>query len=270
MASRSHLFAHFFRLRHINRWSLMYNFQKESIAEHTLNVCYIVHALCSIANDIYGKNIATEKVIVAAMMHSFTELFKGDFPTPLKLRNEDILTQFRYFEELASKRIMGMVPNELKQSYEPYLLNKDPEIKRWIKAADLCDSFIKCKVEIAAGNKEFTTSEKQVRILLYQLNMPEVNYFLEVFMPAFDMTLNEISITNVRLTKDMLPPFPRGQYEKKVVSMLHLLVEKGYFSLSNEDHADLDVIDGVQIFLNERGIRHAVFKRKNDLHVHLT
>ncbi|SDO17796.1 5'-deoxynucleotidase YfbR [Paenibacillus sp. yr247] len=270
----SHLFAHLYRLRNIKRWSLMRNLQPENVAEHTLNVALIVHALCSIARDVFGKDVPTEKIVLAACFHDASELFTSDVPTPVKYHNEDILKQFRILEELATARLLNMVPNELLESYRPLIRDVDLEVRRWIKAADLCDAYVKCKSEIAAGNREFASAEKQVRLALYQMDMREVDYFLEHFAPSFEMTLDEISISSNRLTTDMIPEMQAGVYEvntkNEIIAELHTLNEEGHIMIHKDCTEGPEIIVGVQQFLNERGIRHVVFTRGDYTELHLS
>jgi 5'-deoxynucleotidase len=270
---KSHLFIHLFRLRQINRWSLMRSQQQENVAEHTLNVCFIVHALCSIGKVIFGKNVDTEKVLILALRHDATQLFTGDIPTPFKYQNEDILTQLRHIEELASNRLLGMVPVELIAAYENMFSTGDSEIHQWIKAADLCDAYLKCKYELIAGNKEFATAETQIQLAISQLNMPEVEYFLKVFAPSFDQTLEDISNSSERLTKEMIPAIPNGLYEINVENetniALHDLCEDGKVILYIQDELTSDILNGVQRFLNERGIRHIIIPQDDEIQLFL-
>ncbi|NHN33263.1 5'-deoxynucleotidase [Paenibacillus agricola] len=269
---KSHLFAHLFRLRQINRWSLIRGKEQENVAEHTLNVCFIVHALCSIANVIFRKNIDIEKVIILALGHDTTQLFTGDIPIPLQYHHEDILTQMRHVEELAANRLMGMVPVELKAVYENMFSTRDSELHQWIKAADLCDAYLKCKYELTAGNKEFATAEAQIQLAISQLNMPEVEYFLNVFAPSFDQTLKDISNNSERLTKEMIPAIANGLYEINVENetniTLHGLCEDGKVILY-KDELTSDILNGVQRFLNERGIRHLIIPQSDEIQIYL-
>ena len=61
-----------------------------------------------------------------------------------------------------------------------------------VKAADKLSAYIKCIEERKAGNDEFLSAEKQCRAILEQSGLPEVDYFLEHFIPAFELTLDEL------------------------------------------------------------------------------
>ena len=57
---------------------------------------------------------------------------------------------------------------------------------------DKFSAYIKCIEERKAGNNEFLSAEKQCRKVLEESPLPEVAYFLEHFIPAFELTLDEL------------------------------------------------------------------------------
>ncbi len=191
----SDFFAYMYRLRYIERWSLMRNIVKENVAEHSFQVALLTHALCSIANEVFGRGIPTEKAVTMAIFHDATEVFTGDIPTPVKHHNEQISENFREIEQLAAERLMNMVPDPLKPAYRPLIGGKREasELRRIVKAADLLDAYLKCVTELSAGNREFAVAKKQIRQSIDNLNMPEVEYFLAHLAPAFEKSLDEMS-----------------------------------------------------------------------------
>jgi len=191
----SHLFAYLFRLRYIERWSLMRNTVKENVAEHSFHVALLTHALCTIANEIFGKNLPTEKAVTMALFHDCTEVFTGDIPTPVKHHSRRALDSFREIERLASERLAAMAPEALRHVYKPLFAGKheESELRRYIKAADLLDAYLKCSTELSAGNREFTVARKQIEASLKKMGLEEVDYFLEHLAPSFEKTLDEIS-----------------------------------------------------------------------------
>src|SRR5690606_14606142 len=95
-------------------------------------------------------------------------------------------------------RLLAMVPEPLRAVYAPLIgePSEGPEQleqKRYIKAADLLDAYLKCVMELSAGNKEFTVAKKQIEQSITKMNMPELNYFLEHMAPSFEKTLDELS-----------------------------------------------------------------------------
>ena len=61
-----------------------------------------------------------------------------------------------------------------------------------VKAADKLSAYIKCIEERKAGNNEFLSAEKQTLSAIRGYALPEADYFLEHFIPAFEKTLDEL------------------------------------------------------------------------------
>ena len=61
-----------------------------------------------------------------------------------------------------------------------------------LKAADRLSALLKCRAELRAGNAEFEHAEKQIYKRLNEEDMPEVRYFLEVFAPGYELTLDNL------------------------------------------------------------------------------
>ncbi|WP_409345322.1 5'-deoxynucleotidase [Paenibacillus sp. MBLB4367] len=199
-----HFFAYMYRLRYIKRWSLMRNVVEENVAEHSFHVALLTHMLCTIANEVFGRGVATDKAVTLALFHDTTEVLTGDIPTPVKHHNPHILNSFRSIEQLAAERLVGMVPDQLRSVYEPLVKGTphgegqpdDPaetERKSYVKAADLLDAYLKCVTELSAGNREFAVAKKQIEQSIEALQMPEVAYFLEHLAPSMEKTLDELS-----------------------------------------------------------------------------
>ena len=65
-----------------------------------------------------------------------------------------------------------------------------------VKAADKLSAYIKCVEEEKAGNTEFRAAAEQIRAVLRENPLPEVQYFMEHFLPAFSLTLDELNESN--------------------------------------------------------------------------
>jgi len=205
----SHFFAYMYRLRYIERWSLMRNTTPESVAEHSYHVALLAHMLCEIGNRVFGRSLDADRAAAMALFHDATEVFTGDIPTPVKHHNPKMLASFREIERLAAERLLGMVPDELRGAYEPLLGRKprsaaeggpltpmqdtDDGLVRMLKAADLLDAYLKCLSELSSGNREFAVAKGQIEETLARLAMPEVQWFLEHMAPSFGKTLDELS-----------------------------------------------------------------------------
>ena len=190
----SHLLANLYRLKYIERWSLMRNTMKENVAEHSFHVSLLTHCLCTIANEVYNKEVNTDRAVTLSLFHDVTEVFTGDIPTPVKHHNKEILKNFRDIEDLAAERLVNQAPSELKHVYKSIISEKnEKELYQYVKAADLLDAYLKCVTELAAGNREFAVAKNQIEQKIHELHMPEVDYFLKHLAPSFEKTLDEIS-----------------------------------------------------------------------------
>lgn len=184
------------RMKYIARWSLMRNSVTENIQEHSHMVAVIAHALGVIGNRTYGKNYNPEHLATIAMFHDATEILTGDMPTPIKYQNPDIIRAYHQVEAYAADKLLRMIPEALREDYEP-LLNPDSHAKeeyRLVKAADKLSALIKCVEERKAGNSEFISAERSTRESIKEMGLEEADYFMEHFMPAFELDLDELGV----------------------------------------------------------------------------
>ena len=190
----SHFFAFLSRLKFIQRWGLMRNTTSENIQEHSLQVGMIAHGLAVIRNTYFGGEIDSGKVALLGMYHEVAEIFTGDLPTPVKYFNPQIKEVYKTIESMAQKKMVNMLPGELKDSYRHLLMNQEEDRELWqiVKAADKICAYLKCVEELKVGNQEFLTASKMIKQELEESKLPEVNYFMEVFAPGFSLSLDEL------------------------------------------------------------------------------
>lgn len=191
----SPFFAYLFRLRFIQRWSLMRNALPENVAEHSYDVALLTHALCTIRREVFGGEIDTGRAIELALFHDVAEVITGDIPSPVKHHDAAIRRSLAHLEALAGGQLLSMVPAELAHTYAPLVrpAESDRELVSLVKAADKLSAYLKCASEIAVGNREFAVAKRQLDGAVRALEVPEVGYFLEHFAPSFDQTLDELS-----------------------------------------------------------------------------
>ena len=180
------------RMKNIGRWALMRSVMPENVQEHSHMVAVLAHALAVIRRDVYGVPCDPDKAATAALFHDAAEILTGDLPTPIKYNNPEIMTAYRQVEAAASEKLLDMLPGELRPAYEPLLKEADPDIKALVKAADKLAAYIKCIEERRAGNDEFLRAEHKSLETLRGYGLPEVDYFLDRFIPSFDRTLDEL------------------------------------------------------------------------------
>src|SRR5215204_795916 len=111
--SSSHFFAYLYRLRFIQRWILMRSAVPENVAEHSFQVALLTHALCTIAREVFHKEVDAGQAVILALFHDAEEVLTGDLPSPVKHHNPDMLRSIRQIESIASQRLLSMVPEQL-------------------------------------------------------------------------------------------------------------------------------------------------------------
>lgn len=139
-------FAMVSRLKYIDRWALMRNSINENLAEHSLEVGMIAHALCVIGNKRFGKSLDSEKAAIIGMYHDVSEIITGDMPTPVKYYNPEIKAAYKDVEKKADDRMLSLLPEDLREEYQ-WVFNPPDEYayeKRLVKAADKISAYIKC------------------------------------------------------------------------------------------------------------------------------
>ena len=189
-------FAFISRMKHISRWALMRNSFPENIQEHSHMVAVLAHALALIRRDVFGKAVDPGAVAAAALYHDASEILTGDLPTPIKYHNQQIMSAYKQVEALASRKLLGTLPEDLRKSYEPVLTGgASDDVQEIVKAADKLAAYIKCLEECKAGNNEFRLAASQTLGKLRALDMPEIAYFMEHFISAFELTLDELDFS---------------------------------------------------------------------------
>ena len=189
---RSHFFAYVSRMRFIQRWALMRNTAPENVQEHSHQVAVLAHALAVIRNEKFGGQVDPGAVAVAALYHDASEILTGDMPTPIKYDNPAIQGAYRDVEKMAEQKLLGMLPQELREVYAPILTVPDEETRRLVKAADKLSAHIKCLEELKAGNLEFRQAAEQTRRALESYELPEVRYYIDIFLESFSLSLDEL------------------------------------------------------------------------------
>ena len=131
------------RMKHIKRWALMRNTWQEDIAQHSLQVSMIAHALALLRNRRFGGGADPERAALLALYHEAPEVITGDLATPIKYFNPGIRSAYKEIEGIAARKLHSMLPEDLQGDYAHLLLTpeSDPEWPR-VKAADKIAAYI--------------------------------------------------------------------------------------------------------------------------------
>jgi 5'-deoxynucleotidase len=184
-------------MKYINRWSLMFNTQKEDLTQHTMECAFIANFLALVGNRLFGKSYDADRLTVCALYHDAAEVLTGDMPTPIKYYNEEIRDIYKQIEAVASDKLSDRLPRELRADYSAYLNGSglSDEERRLIKIADKICALIKCIHELNAGNKEFQTAYMANRRDIESIESEELKYFLDNCLPAFSLSLHDLNGT---------------------------------------------------------------------------
>ena len=173
----------------------MHNTYPENIQEHSLRVAMIAHSLAIIRNRLFDGDVDPERTAVLALYHDASEVLTGDLPAPVKYFNPNIRSAYQTIEAEAGKKLLNMIPIELREDYRGIFFAEEADSVHWrlVNAADKLCGYIKCLEEISAGNREFSQAEKVLVANVVAVDLPEVRYFMDTFVPSFSLTLDELS-----------------------------------------------------------------------------
>ena len=188
-------FALISRMRYIGRWGLMRSSIPENVQEHSHMVAVIAHALGVIRREVFGRECDPNALAAAALFHDAPEIITGDMPTPVKYHSGALTAAYKEVERGAAEKLVSMLPVELRGAYES-LISGDvgEENEQLVNAADRLSAYIKCIEERKAGNLEFLSAERQTLERIRSMGLPEAGYFIEHFIPAFELDLDGLGI----------------------------------------------------------------------------
>ncbi|MEX7588397.1 5'-deoxynucleotidase, partial [Klebsiella pneumoniae] len=102
---------------------------------------------------------------------------------------------YKAIEKIAQQKLVDMVPDELRDIFEPLIdeHHYSEEEQSIVKQADALCAYLKCLEELSAGNNEFLLAKGRLEKTLASRRSAEMDYFMQVFVPSFQLSLDEIS-----------------------------------------------------------------------------
>ena len=185
-------FAYLNRMKYINRWGLMHSAMNENIMEHSQQVAVVAHALATISNVYFGGKLDVNSITVKALFHETSEVLTGDLPTPIKYYNSEIRDAYKKLEKYSNDRLLKHLPSELSSEYDKIVNDADSIEHQFVKYADKICAYIKCLDELKMSNSEFSKAEKSILEEIRAYKCPEVDYFMDNFIEAYKLTLDEL------------------------------------------------------------------------------
>ena len=128
-----------------------------------------------------------------AQYHEVGEVITGDLPTPIKYFNPEIKSAYKDLEKNACEKILAYLPQTFQEEYRKFVLpNTDSYEYKLVKCADRLAAYLKCVEETKAGNSEFKKAKTTIGNELKKSGVPEVEYYLKEFAPAYELSLDEL------------------------------------------------------------------------------
>jgi 5'-deoxynucleotidase len=194
---QSTFLAWMFRMPLIKRWALMFCVKPENVAEHSHQVAIVAHLLAVIKNKKFNGNINADRVATIALYHEASETRYGDIVSPTKYANKEIAREFKKIEYLAEKECLASLPEEFQEIFADIIVQENVEesYKVIVKAADILVAYIKALDELNHKNPEFDHVKERLETKLEGIKkeMPEVEYFMKMFLQACSATVDKIS-----------------------------------------------------------------------------
>jgi 5'-deoxynucleotidase len=201
ITGKSHFFAYISKIRWVIRWGLKRNAIPENVMEHSWEVATIAHVMAIIGNKRFNANYDAHLVATTALYHDVSEVITGDMPTPIKYHSIGMQKAFKEVEVQAERELLSLLPDYIQADFEPLLVSTSIPVyvKKLIKGADTISAYLKCQSELKAGNSEFSKAAEDIAARLQGFNMPEVEEFLSVFVPSYQLTLDELLNGNEKI-----------------------------------------------------------------------
>ena len=179
------------RMKYIDRWALMRNTREENLCEHRYETAVLAHALATLTNRRFGGRVDVGRCVLLALYHDASEILTGDMPTPVKYYNPAIRDAYKQVEAVAADKLLSMLPEDLQDEYRPLFGETADMEHRLVKAADKLSALIKCVEEERMGNREFAKARQATFDAVRALGLPAADCFLDEFLPAYELTLDE-------------------------------------------------------------------------------
>ena len=124
------------------------------------------------------------------MFHDVPEIITGDLPTPVKYYSDQVKGAYDEMESAAIERLEGLLPDDLRPDFDGIFHDGDEHLRKIVKAADKISALIKCKDELALGNREFSEAARSTEAAVRALQLPAADIFLSEFLPSFSLPLD--------------------------------------------------------------------------------
>ncbi len=141
------------------------------------DVFYFGDALTYAGDLSGGKSVDLAIMLAHASLHDAAEVLCSDVVTPVKKANAVLQREFERLEKAAEDKLIQTLPEELQDAVSRAFAPGGYE-QSLVKACDTYSAYIKCKLEVAAGNGiEFQDALSKMERIVAQvkLDFPEID-----------------------------------------------------------------------------------------------
>ena len=156
---------------------------------------HIAHTLAAVAKEKFGAEVDEKNIVLCGLYHDISEILTGDMPTPVKYNDVVLKRAYKDMESKACDKMIETVDPAIKSHIAPFVQGdvlNDRE-KKILKAADKLSALIKCMEEVSCGNSEFKLALESTKKSLCDMNLPEVDYFMENMLSSYNLCLDELA-----------------------------------------------------------------------------
>lgn len=177
-------------LMELKRYQNHFMFKRRSVAEHMWSVAKIAEGLAIWESRKFDHPVDMGLLLERCINHDLIEKATGDIIATTKKRTKEMATALAEIEKIAFEEdIQDDLPESWRQRFKGYILNpKANDIEGEIlRAADIIDTVLEAIEEVKLGNKDFEKILKEVTLLLIEIDLDSVRYFLRYAMLDFGL-----------------------------------------------------------------------------------
>ena len=156
---------------------------------------HIAHTLAAVAKEKFGADVDEKNIVLCGLYHDISEILTGDMPTPVKYNDDVLKKAYKDMEAKATDKMIETIDPAVKEHIAPFVKATvlNGREKQILKAADKLSALIKCMEEVSCGNSEFRLALCSTKESLEQMQLPEVDYFMENMLPSYSLCLDELA-----------------------------------------------------------------------------
>lgn len=187
------------RMNGIQRWNKSQPIKPEYLHEHSVSVALF----CLIIGKHYEKNhpeteFSAEKLTVYGLLHDAGEALSEDFNGLFKHNDPIIKAQVKNIEAQMLGKLATTVDPILRDDMREYIVQDElsDTYAELLKVSDELSALSKAMQELRSSNYDFVQAFYSLneKVCGYFAKYPEVEYVYKMYMPSFQLTIDELSL----------------------------------------------------------------------------